>query len=332
MSVQMLLTVLEGLVRFLVQVVPLTFVALFGVELLVQLGVMRRLEPLGRPLTRLSRLPAVSTLTFMASIGSVVAANSMLAGYRNDGLIDDREVVLTSLLNTVPMYLRELLTYHFPVIFPLLGFRVGMVYFMTFWLSGLIKICFIILGGRMLLGGERKGPESTAPLRTAGTLREEGWKPEDWKQLARSIFQCRMHLFLRISGTYAAVTFVLLLFTELGYFKWVDALLAPLTERFGLPAQVIGPLSAYVVSPMVGLASVSTLLGSGQLSEYQAIVALLLGGFLMIPLIYLRSMLPTYVALFGAKLGGLIVSLSVAFSLLARTVMLAAVLGGFLQH
>ena len=323
---QILLNVFQGLFLFLLQVVPLTFAALFGVELLVQLGVMRRLEPLGRPLTRISRLPAVSTLTFIASIGSVVAANSMLAGCRNDGLVDDREVVLTSLLNTVPMYLRELLSYHLPVIFPLLGFRVGMVYFMTFWLSGLIKICFIILGGRMLLRGGRKDPESTAPFPTAGTPREEGRKAEGWKQLARSIFQCRTRLFLRISGTYAAVTFVLLLFTELGYFKWVDALLAPMTERFGLPAQVIGPLSGYVVSPMVGLASVSTLLRNGQLSEYQAIVALLLGGFLMIRVIYVRSMLPTYVALFGAKLGGLIVSLSVAFSLLVRTVMLALVM------
>ncbi len=113
MSVQVLLTVLEGLMRFLLQIVPVTFVALFGVELLVQLGVMKKLEPIGKPLTRISRLPSVRTLTFMASIGSVVAANTMLAAYRNDGLIDDRKVVLTSLLNSVPMYLRELLTYHF---------------------------------------------------------------------------------------------------------------------------------------------------------------------------------------------------------------------------
>jgi hypothetical protein len=59
-------------------------------------------------------------------------------------------------------------------------------------------------------------------------------------------------------------------------------------------------------------------------------VALLLGGFLMIPLIYLRSMLPNYVVIFGARLGTLIVSLSVGFTLLARAAMLAALMTGLL--
>jgi hypothetical protein len=43
-----------------------------------------------------------------------------------------------------------------------------------------------------------------------------------------------------------------------------------MTERFGLPSVVVGPLCAYVVSPMLGLASVSMLLQSRQVTEYQA--------------------------------------------------------------
>ncbi len=324
---QMLFHVLQSLFHILCQILPVTFVALFGVELMTRLGVMRKLEPLGAPLARASRLPAVSSVTFVASIGSVIAANTMLASYRNDGLIDDRELVLSSLLNSVPMYLRELLTYHFPVIFPLLGVRVGMIYFMTFWLSGFIKIVFIIVGGRFLLG-RRNEAETTEPKQTHAAPADAS-KSRSIKKLLSDTLRSRMKIFLRISGYYAVVTFFLLLFMDLGFFKWTDSLIGPLIHRFGLPSVVIGPLSAYVISPMVGLASVSTLLQTELITERQAILALLLGGFLMIPMIYMRSMLPSYVALFGARLGAVIVSLSVGFTLLARVAMLTAVMAGF---
>jgi hypothetical protein len=319
------LSVWETMVELLLRVLPITFVALFGTELLVQLGVMKRLESLGRPLTRVSRLPPVTTLTFITGIGSIVAANSMLAAYRNDGIIDDRELILSSLLNSIPIYLKELLTYHFPVIFPLLGPWVGTIYFMTFWLAGFIKLLFIILGGRLMLGkGCRQNPEQTSGGPEAAPEAPRG--PRSFRMLITDTFRNQIRLFARISSYYVVVTLIVLLCMEMGLFRWMDSLIGPVVWRFGLPAAVIAPLSAYVVNPIVGLTSVSTLLHSREITEYQAIVALLIGGFLMLPMIYLRSMLPKYVVIFGVKLGTLIVALSVGFTLLARVIMLGVVM------
>ena len=36
---------------------PIMFVSLFGMEILLQMGAMKKLEPLGRPLARLAHLP-----------------------------------------------------------------------------------------------------------------------------------------------------------------------------------------------------------------------------------------------------------------------------------
>ncbi len=311
--------------ELLLRVLPVTFVALFGTELLVQLGLMRRLEWLGKPLTRVSRLPPVTTLTFIAGIGSLVAANSMLAAYRNDGRIDDRELVLSSLLNSIPIYLKELLTYHFPVIFPLLGPWVGTIYFMTFWLAGLIKLLFIVLGGRLMLGkGER--PLTVEAAGRTEPPSEETRRPRTFVLLIQDTFRSQMRLFTRIATYYVVVTLVVLVCMELGLFRWMDSLIGPMVGRFGLPSSVIAPLSAYAVNPTVGLTSISTLLHSRAITEYQAILALLIGGFLMLPMIYARSMLPKYVVIFGVRLGSLIVALSVGFTLVARAIMLAVVL------
>ncbi|MHC1745094.1 MAG: hypothetical protein AB9873_18985 [Syntrophobacteraceae bacterium] len=327
MMEHVLLSVRDTMAELLLRVLPVTFVALFGTELLVQLGLMRRLECLGRPLTRVSRLPPVTTLTFITGIGSIVAANSMLAAYRNDGMIDDKELVLSSLLNSIPIYLKELLTYHFPVIFPLLGPWVGMVYFMTFWLSGFIKLLFVVLGGRLMLReGRRPRPEeSPGALEPApdGTS-----APRPLVRLITDTFNNQIRLFARIASYYTVVTLIVVLCTELGFFRWMDSLMGPMVCRFGLPASVIAPLSAYVVNPIVGLTSISGLLRSREITEYQAIIALLIGGFLMLPMIYLRSMLPKYVVIFGVKLGALIVGLSFGFTLLARIIMLGVVMAG----
>ena len=324
-SVEILVTVVRDVCDLALRILPITFVALFGTELLMQLGLMKKLAPLGTPLTRLSRLPPISTITFITGIGSILAANSMLAAYRNDGVIDDRELVLSSLLNSIPMYIRELVTYHFPVVFPLLGLWVGTVYFATFWLAGVIKLTFIIVSGRLMLGGVKKaeGEEDAVPVNEE-QVEEQKRKP--FKRLCLDAFNRQIRLFLRIAAYTVGVTFVVLLLMELGLFRWTDALIGPMVRRCGLPTSVLGPLSAYVVSPMVGLASISTLLRSHQISEVQAGISLLIGGLVMIPLIYLRSMLPNYIVIFGAKLGTLIVFLSMSFALLARVIILVIAL------
>lgn len=76
---------------------PFTFAALVITELMLRYGVFAKLEPLGTPLTRMSRLPPVSTLTFITRMGSVLAANSMLVTYRNDNM----RYVIFSLLRPV---------------------------------------------------------------------------------------------------------------------------------------------------------------------------------------------------------------------------------------
>jgi hypothetical protein len=201
---------------------------------------------------------------------------------------------------------------------------------MTFWLSGVIKIIFIILTGRLLLKDKRAGDCVGEVCAEKASQSGEGGEPRSFGKLLADTFWNQIRLFVRIASYYTFVTLTVLLCMEPGLFQWTDSLIGPMVWRFGLPSSIIPPLSAYVVSPVVGLTSISALLQSHEITDHQAIIALLVGGFLMVPIIYLRSMLPKYIVIFGVRLGALIVVLSVGFTLLARIIMLACVATGVL--
>ncbi|MBM9616125.1 hypothetical protein JWJ90_17795 [Desulfobulbus rhabdoformis] len=307
------------------QFLPFSFLALILTELLMRYGFLAKLEPLGAPITRLSRLPQFSTTTLIAAMGSVLAANTMLVSYRQDKRINDKELVLSSLLNSTPAYLKELLTYHFPVIFPLLGPLVGSVYLATFCLAGGIKLFLVVAAGRMLLQGRienHRGDNRSKSAEAKAEKRGGEKNPATFLQIVKEAVGKQSRVFLRIMAYSLGMMFLVFLGLELGLFQWTESLIGPLANRMGLPSIVLGPLGVYAVSPLAGISSMAALLSHQQITGEQAVVALMIGGLVMAPIIYLRSMVPSYVGLFGLRMGMLIVVLSLFCALSARVLVL----------
>ena len=91
-------------------------------------------------------------------------------------------------------------------------------------------------------------------------------------------------MFIRMITLLACLTFVLQVLINSGMLNWFEAIIVPFTSSFNLPAAVVGPISAYVFSPTVGITYMSNLLNQADVTEYQAIVSLLAGSLLMIHL------------------------------------------------
>ena len=70
---------LEQTAQLVFRMGTVLFISLFGVELMMQLGVMKYLRPIGEPVARLANLPSESALTFLTAIGSQIAAHTMIA-------------------------------------------------------------------------------------------------------------------------------------------------------------------------------------------------------------------------------------------------------------
>lgn len=291
------------------------FISLFVSGFLMELGVLKKLEFIGRPLVRLARLPAESTITFITSVGSVVAGNTMLAKFYQEKKLERNEVFLSALLNGVPVYVKEIFTYQLPVIIPVLGLKVGGIYFLSFLAAGIVKIIFIILYGRA--ASKRYDFAVELPAEKDVSI------ARPYKDIIPKVIKREMKIFLRVSITFVSMTFIISLLTNNGAISRLKEIVQPMTDFFRLPVSAAIPVGTYMLSPLVGATSIGTMLTNGALSDFQAVVACMLGALLMLPVFSVRSSLANYTAIFGFSLGANIVLVSTILGMAVRAVFLA---------
>jgi len=300
------------------RVLIVMFLSLYGSQVLIELGVFDKLAFIGRPLAKLARLPAEAGLTFVTSLGSVVAGNAMLARLHAEGKLDGGETFLIALLNSTPIYIRESFTYQLPVMLPLLGLKVGGVYFAAFLAAGVVRVLFVIIAGRLCYARPaRSGLEAQPKVAAAA----EGGRPRLRAALVDG-FTRQKRILLRVCAIFVVITFLIFVLTNSGLISRVVPYVKPLTDLFDLPPSCVVPLGAYILSPLVGATSIGAMLRDGLLNEWQGIVACLLGSILMLPVFTLRFSFPRYAAIFGVDLGSKILATSTVLGMLTRAVFL----------
>ena len=290
----------------------------------MQMGLMKHLRPLGKPVARLAHLPSESALSFLAAIGSMVAAHTMTAGFHQDHRLTDTQLQLTGVLNTVPFHFKETLTFQLPVVLPLLGWELCLIYITAFWLTGVLKLVFVVGFGRLRLQPDTGGRDAFDDL--VCQPEKEDCSPKPWQQVLSDTWTARRRMFVRMLVLLATVTMGVQLLIQLGLMQAFETLIQPMTGLLHLPAAVVGPVSAYIFSPTVGITYMSNILQSQQVTPGQAIVALLAGGLIMIPVSRLRRTLPRYIAIYGARSGAIICGLTTALSMAARLILLLGAL------
>jgi hypothetical protein len=300
------------------RVIIIMFISLYVSQVLIETGMFKRLEFLGRPLARLANLPREAGITFVASFGSVLAGNTMIAKIYQEKRIDSTQTLLTALLNTTPVYVKETFTYQIPVMIPLLGIKVGLLYLLTFVASGIMKILFVVIYGRIRLKGSKseiqppdQDPASivVTPKRTFG-------------QVLVISFLRQRKIFLKVSTIFILTTFVMFLIVNNDVIRGLLDYVGLLTAFFKLPPSCIIPVGTYMFSPLVGASSIGAMLKDGMLSDLQGITACILGSLLMLPIFTLRYSFARYASIFGFSLGSSILLVSTGLGMLNRGVFL----------
>lgn len=300
------------------RVLIIMVLSLYGSQVLIELGVFEKLAFIGKPLAGIARLPEQAGLTFVTSLGSVVAGNAMLARLQQEGKLDGSQTFLTALLNSTPVYIRESFTYQLPVMLPLLGMKVGGVYFAAFLAAGVVRVLFVILAGRwryrvpveLVLGDEND--KADAPATRKAKFREA----------VVHGFTRQRKILLRVGITFVVITFLIFLLMHSGLISKVVPYVKPLTDLFDLPPACVVPLGAYILSPLVGATSMGAMLRDGLLSDWEGIVACLLGSILMLPVFTLRVSFPRYAAIFGVRMGTKILATSTGLGMFTRALFL----------
>ena len=290
---------------FALPVLITIFVGLVGTSVLVELGLMQKFSRLVSPIFAYTNLPDTCASAFIVSIGSTVAANSMLFQAKKENCLEDREVLLCAMMNATPAYFRELFTYQIPIVLPALGLVVGGFYSLVFVVTAVFKILVIAVASKLFLKGNScRAPET------------QSMEKVSLKNAFIRAFRKEFRAFLKIAGVYLIATTIIFVLQDKGAFEIFSVL--PLAELFKIPPGSIIPLTSYVASPILGISLLGPMIHSGEITNIQAMIVLMLGSMFMLPIFALRSQLPGKVAIFGTHLGLQIVVYSTAISVFVR--------------
>lgn len=292
----------------------IVFIMLFLTGLMNELGLFYKISYLAKPLISFSHLPAVSASTFVVSLGSALAANTMIARMKDEGSLTERQTFFCAIMNSVPVYFRELFTYHLAFVVPVLGLFAGGIYAIVALSTGIIKLFIVVILGRAYL------PEGSDASKDADI-------PENKTTIFQAVLRSlngQGRLFLRISSLFFIMTFLVLYLSEKGILQSINAL--PIAQIFRVPPETIVPLTIYVASPKAGIVLLGPLIQNGGISELKALMVLMLGSMFMLPVFTIRSTLPNYTSIFGVKLGVSLTAVSAGISIMVRLLVLLLLL------
>jgi hypothetical protein len=175
-----------------------------------------------------------------------------------------------------------------------------------------MKLIFVIFFGKIFL----KKRNSINNFNSQNLI-----KP-NFKNALINAFKKQKITFLKIGLTFLFMTFFVILLKNSNSLEGIKNYVKPITITFQLPASCVIPITTYILSPLVGATSIGALIRSNTINEYQAIIATLLGSLLMLPVFALRYSLPSYTAIFGIRLGLIILSVSTLISMFSKAVIL----------
>ncbi len=314
-----LLDVLLGTVLPRVLVITALIAAGVGLaNLLVEYGVVQAIARGARYLTGPANLPDEVGAAVLTNTVSVTAGYGMLAEFRDRGVLDDRATLVAVVMNTFFGFVQHLLTYYLPVLLPILGLRVGLLYVGT---RALIALCITLTGvlaGALVLTDRNVDPgaiEAEVPDRdrtTGDRFRRAG---------ERTLKKVR-EIVPRLVVIYTAVVLALE-FTDL---EGTTAAAEPLTSLFGLPGAAVPVILVFVADTTSGAIVLAPLVGES-FTARQAVIAMLLGGILSFSVSTLKRSIPFQYGIWGAEFGTKVILVNTAL----QVVFLSLALAVFLQ-
>jgi hypothetical protein len=265
-------------------------------NLIESLNWTRAVAKLASPLVRIGHLRSVSGASFSMAFFSGVTANTMLAEAYDQGQLNNKELVLSNLFNSLPTYFLHLPTTFFiiaPMIkvaaFPYLFLTAGAAFFRAF-----VVLCV----ARVLLP-EKAESGPVDPRTEKGQGEKQGKKlilNKIWKR-----FQKRIRKILK----YTVPIYLLIFFLHrFGVFQWLEGIMASDGGfLFWLPPESLSILISQLAAEFTaGLAAAGALLDAGTLTVKEVVVALVLGNILSSPIRAFRHQFPYYAGIYKPAL------------------------------
>lgn len=273
---------------YLFTIIPVMVIGVVAAEFLVEAGWIHKIGFIVSPMTRFAHLREECSISFITAFGSPAASNSMLKKLYDDGLVDRKEVIVASLINSFPsiiMHWRTLL----PVFIPILGMA-GIIYLGILTAVGLLRTFVTLLIGHFLLGEKQYIPNNIVHQRASFL-----------NAFRISIKKSKKTIF-RIITTTIPVTILVFALIDAGLFDILAVFLKEHAVFVPVPGEALPIIAAQFTANIAAYTIAGNLLSAGILSTKEIVLSLLVGKILS-SIVSIRILIPYYVGIFGSKLG-----------------------------
>ncbi|WP_188977050.1 hypothetical protein [Halocalculus aciditolerans] len=308
-------------------------VGLFFANLAVEFGAIRRIGALAAPLARAANLPTAVGTAILATTASPTAGYGMLAEFREDGVLDDRATLVAVTINTVFGFVQHIFTFYAPVLIPILGLRVGLLYVGARAAVALAVTLTGVLAGALFLpernvrhAADAESTDSTAGERAVDTPDEsdgDAGRGERVRDSLGSTWAKLRDILPRLAVVY---TLVVLLTRNVDLTAVASQAGAdPLAAAVGLPAAAVPVIAVFAVDTTSGALAIAPLV-PGVFTPEQAVATMLVGGVVSFAVSTFKRSIPFQYGIWGAEFGSKVIAVNVAGKVVFIAVALAILL------
>lgn len=277
---------------------PMIFIGFFLSNLL---RATRYLEYTNVPMasiTEIAHLPktcsSVLTFFFLNSWSGM----GMLSSFFHKRILGERDVIVTVLIAQFPKGLHSAIFFQAPVALSVLGYEIGLILlFLELLVFSGITVIGILIGRRVLIKKPSEHGDNVEPSSSEKKEKENGWLARAEDILKKSSCEFGKVAFVLIPTTF------LFIILNLGLAEYSAEVLQPLMNTLQLPDAAIIVFAASFLSQIAILSAAGTIVVMEQITILQCLEMLFIARVLHLGIGYVKTALPTNIALFGRKLG-----------------------------
>jgi hypothetical protein len=324
-AVQSTLSVVaEALVAILPRVARiglLVSVSVYLANVAVAFGLVERIAGLSRLLTGPANLPDEVGTAILTTTASTTAGYSMLADLRESGYLDDEATLIAVVMNTFFGFAQHVFTYYIPVLIPILGAKVGVLYVSLRAFIALAITLVGILAGSLLLSARNFDEEVQLD---PDELDDEEQTPNE--RLLAAWDRTRPTLRRLVPRLVIVYTLVTLLVSQYDLTA-ITGPADPLVALVGLPAAGVPVIAVYTFDTTAGAAAIAPLLGD-VFTPRQAVATLLLGSIISFAVSTFKRSIPFQYGIWGPEFGTKVIAVNTALKIvfISLTVVLLLVI------
>ncbi|WP_135303849.1 nucleoside recognition protein [Haloarcula amylovorans] len=321
----------------------------FLANLAVAFGLVDRIAAVSRYLTAPANLPDEVGTAILTTTASPTAGYGMLADFRESGVLSDRATLVAVTINTFFGFAQHIVTFYAPVLIPILGARVGVLYVAT---RGLVALAITLTGiaaGAVLLdrsnagataNGDRRDQRTTDGGRSdtdhanASDVLDDS--PESHaaaiRDAAGETVEKVREILPRLAAIYLVVSLLVAYSEELlalvgGGGVAVTAAADGLAGLLGLPGAAVPVVAAFALDTTSGAVVIAPLVENGTFTARTAVATMLVGGIVSFAVSTFKRSIPFQYGIWGRSFGSKVIAVNTALKIvwiaLALVVLLA---------